>query len=72
MLPVLETPLSGEPNRDVIIEAWSEITTELLTKKDLDLLDAHRLYIQGSVVLSQGSVVLCGMDFIPILIYPKL
>lgn len=41
MLPVLETPLSGEPNRDVIIEAWSEITTELLTKKDLDLLDAH-------------------------------
>lgn len=42
MLPVLETPLSGEPNRDVIIEAWSEITTELLTKKDLDLLDAHR------------------------------
>lgn len=65
MLPVLETPLSGEPNRDVIIEAWSEITAELLTKKDLDLLDAHRLY-------TQGSVVLCGMDFIPILIYPKL
>lgn len=65
MLPVLETPLSGEPNRDVIIEAWSEITTELSTKKDLDLLGAHRLY-------SQGSVALCGMDFKPILMYPKL
>lgn len=65
MLPVLETPLSGEPNRNVIIEAWSETTTELLTKKDLDLLDTHRPY-------TQGSVALCGMDFIPILIYPKL
>ena len=65
MLPVLETPLSGEPRRDIIIEAWSEITTELLTKKDLGLLDAHRLY-------TQGSIAVCGMDFIPILIYPKL
>lgn len=54
--------LSGEPSRDVIIGAWSEITTELLTKEDLGVLDA-------GLPDTRGPVVLCGVDFRPILIY---
>lgn len=58
----MEMALSGEPSRDVIIGAWSEITTELLTKEDLGVLDA-------CLPDTWGSVVLYGVDFRPILIY---
>lgn len=65
MLPVLEIALSGEPNKGVIIGAWSEITTDLLTKTDLGALVALPAD-------TRDSVVLCRMDFRPILIYSKL
>lgn len=57
--------MSGEPNKDGIIEAWSRITTELLTEWDLSMLDAL-------IADELGSIVLSGTDLKPILIYPKL